>query len=347
MTSAFHDGSIMTLADILYPYVFAYRWSIRSGENDARYDPHVDRATAIMRARLVALRVSGIDTSLSMRVGEFKFERPTPIVEIYLNDMAMAGQQAADIAPPWSNVPWHLMVLMEEAVSRGWVTFSRSEAQRRKAAWLDLVRDEDTKRRLLSLLTELQQQGYVPDALTELVSVKEARERWSGLRKFYEMRGHFLVTNGPYSMKAWSEEATVLEVFRDLTYPLGVGSFDTFAIPRRAFITKVDQSGSRLKIFADIESVRKLPRSYEIVREPLATTTSKVKDLVCRYVVLAADGTVASSGYGRLEEDKTFAVDLKANLPLGAYTVVAALYVNGNTMNADITRIAYRVTGDS
>lgn len=347
MTSAFHDGSLMTVADVLYPYVFAYRWGVRGPGDDTRYDPYVDRATAIMRARLVALRVTGIDTSLSMRVGEFKFERQTPIVEIYLNDTATPGQEAAAIAPPWSNVPWHLMVLMEEAVSRGWVTFSRGEAQRRKVAWLDLVRDEKTRRRLLSLLTELQQQGYVPDALSELVSASEARKRWTSLRKFYEMHGHFLVTNGPYFIKGWSEEATVLQVFRDLTYPLGVGSFDAFAIPRRAFITKIDQTGSRLKIFADIESVRKLPRSYEIVREPLVTTTSKLKDVVCRYVVLAADGTVASSGHGRLEKDKTFVVDLKNKLPLGAYTIVAALYVNGNSMNPDIMRIAYRVSGDS
>jgi hypothetical protein len=347
MMSAFHDGSVMTVADVLYPYVFAYRWGMRGPGNDARYDPYVDRATEIMRARLVALRVTGIDTSWSMRVGEFKFERRTPIVEVYLNDTATPGQYAATIAPPWSNVPWHLMVLMEEAVLRGGVTFSHGEAQRRTVAWLDLVRDEETKRRLLSLLTEFQQRDYVPDALSELVSASEARERWTSLRKFYEMHGHFMVTNGPYSLKAWSEEATVLQVFRDLSYPLGVGSFDAFAIPRRAFITKIDQTGSRLKIFADIESVRKLPRSYEIIREPLANTTSKLKDVVCRYVVLAADGTVTLSGNGRLEKDKTFVVDLKDKLPLGTYSIVAALYVNGNTMNPAIRRIAYRMTGDS
>ena len=35
--------------------------------------------------------------------------------------------------------------------------------------------------------------------------------------------GHFLVTNGPYKLKAWSAESVTLEAFRDLTYPLGVG----------------------------------------------------------------------------------------------------------------------------
>jgi hypothetical protein len=347
MTSAFHDGSAMTVADILYPYVFAYRWGVRGTGDHTRYDPYIDRATAIMRERLVALRVVGIDTSLSMRVGEFKFERQAPIIEIYLNNTATEGQQAAAIAPPWSNVPWHLMVLMEEAVSRSWVTFSRGEAQRRKVVWLDLVRDEETKRRLLSLLTEFEREGYVPDALTEFISTSEARGRWTALRKFYETHGHFLVTNGPYLLKAWSEETAMLEVFRDLSYPLGVGSFDALAIPRRAFITKIDQTSGNLKIFADIETVTKLPRSYEIVRKPLANITSKLANLICRYVVVAADSKVVLSGRGRLQDDKTFVVDLKDRLAPGTYTIVVVVYVNDNTMNPEIKRIAYRVSSDS
>ncbi|MDX1488434.1 MAG: hypothetical protein R3268_09555, partial [Acidiferrobacterales bacterium] len=347
MTSAFHDGSAMTVADVLYPYVFAYRWGVRSDQSRARYDPYVDRATAIMRERLVALRVVGIDTSLSTRVGEFKFERQAPIIEVYLNDTTTDRQQAAAVAPPWSNVPWHLIVLTEEAVARGWATFSHSEAQRRNVAWLDLVRDEKIKRQLLSLLTEFERQGYAPDVLTELVNASEARERWSGLRRFYETHGHFFITNGPYALKTWSEEATVLEVFRDLSYPLGVGSFDAFAIPRRAFITKIDQTGGKLTISADIESVRKLPRSYEIVREAFANISSKLPNVICRYVVLGPDRRVALSGQGRLADNKTFVIDITDRLPTGVYTILTTLYVNDNTMDPDIKRITYRVPGDS
>ena len=46
------------------------------------------------------------------------------------------------MAPPWSTLPWHLLVLMEEAVERGWAAFSQAEAQRRGVDWLDLVRSE-------------------------------------------------------------------------------------------------------------------------------------------------------------------------------------------------------------
>ena len=59
-----------------------------------------------------------------------------------------------------------------------------------------------------------------------------------------------------------------LEAFRDLTYPLGVGSYDAYAIPRRGFITKVDWSGDRLTLTGDIEIVEKFQRSYKLVRTP-------------------------------------------------------------------------------
>ncbi len=42
-----------------------------------------------------------------------------------------------------------------------------------------------------------------------------------------------------------AERGVVLRfgAFRDLTYPLGVGSYDAYAIPRRGYVTKVDRDG--------------------------------------------------------------------------------------------------------
>ena len=53
-------------------------------------------------------------------------------------------EQDAVIAPPWSTLPWHLLVLMEEAVERGWAAFSQEEAtapRRRMARSRSLRRD--------------------------------------------------------------------------------------------------------------------------------------------------------------------------------------------------------------
>ncbi len=351
LLSTFHDGTRMSAADVLYPYVVAYRWGVPSSDPPTHYDAYIDRATALMREHLVGLRVVGIDkTSKSIRFGDLSLERDQLIVEVYADAVPANTEQAAVIAPPWSSAPWQVIALMEEAVTRGWAAFSQVEAQQRQKPWLDLVRDDRLQQRLLSLIEQFARDGYRPQVLRQLVSVDEARGRWHALKAFYQQHHHLLVSNGPYLLKSWSDDATVLQVFRDPGYPLGIGSFDSYPIPRRAFITKIERRDHGVSISADVERVDKAQRSFEIVREPLAQrpSASWKKDVVlCRYLVIGADGRVLLTGLGRRQEDSTFTIDLKDKLAPGVYSVITALYVNGNTMNPDIRQIRYRVPGGS
>jgi len=163
----------------------------------------------------------------------------------------------------------------------------------------------------------------------------------------YQARGHFLVTNGPYQLKAWSADGATLDVFRDLSYPLGVGSFDAYAIPRRGFITNVEGDGSRLRILADIETIMKYQRSYDIVRTPLQSLlrSDVLRDAPeCRYVVLDASGNVVLAGTATPADDATFRIDFTGKLPAGQYTALAEITVNGNASNVEIRRIPLRVS---
>ena len=73
--SAFHDGTRTTGADLLYAYMFAFRWGVRA-DTGAHYDPAIDAATATVRRHIAALRVIGLDTaSRSFRVGDVNFVR--------------------------------------------------------------------------------------------------------------------------------------------------------------------------------------------------------------------------------------------------------------------------------
>ncbi|MFQ5937637.1 MAG: hypothetical protein ACE5LB_14635, partial [Acidiferrobacterales bacterium] len=197
MASAFHDGTKTTTADLLYSYVFAYRWSASGSNGSATYDPHIDESTSLIRAHLVALKATGVDvTSKSTRVGDFKFVREIHVVDVYLNTAAVDLQHVTAIAPPWSTLPWHVVALMEAAVSRGWAAFSKEQAASRQLPWLDLVRRDELNVQLLSLVKKFERQGYRPESLRELVSEDEARRRWSALKTFYGKYLHFLVTNG-------------------------------------------------------------------------------------------------------------------------------------------------------
>src|SRR5205807_4240530 len=276
--SAFHDGTRTTPADLLYAYMFAFRWGVRGEGENGHYDPAIDAATAPMRNRLAGVRIVGTDTkSKSFRVGDVDFVRELLIVEVFATMPPGDPEQDAAVAPPWSTLPWQLTVLMEEAVSRGWAAFSQAEAWRRGIEWLDLARSEATNARLIALVETFERDGYRPETLRPLVSVEDARKRWAALAGFYQQHGHFLVTNGPYQLKRWSAETVTLEVFRDLSYPLGVGSFDAYAIPRRGYITKVERQSDRLRLSADVETVMKFQRSYRIVREPLPAVAAEVR----------------------------------------------------------------------
>ncbi len=252
---------------------------------------------------------------------------------------------AAAVAPPWSTLAWHLLVLMEEAVQRGLAAFSLEEAKRRGVAWLDLVRDRELLGRLAGLVAEFEQAGYIPESLKGLVRTDQARERWEALRKYYEKHGHLLVTNGPYRLDRWSEKGVVLQVFRDTSYPLGVGAFDQYVLPPKAHISRLERRAGSLRITAEIEKAVRAQRSYTFVREPLRKTSATGPypvQAVCSVVVIGPGGTVVHAGTGSVEADGSFAVNLKGLKP-GRYTVMTAIYQNENTVKPDIRTLQYRV----
>ncbi len=346
--SAFHDGTPMDVSDILYAYMFAYRWGVRNDADASHYDPAVDAATAALRQRLVGVKFIGTDSkSKSFRVGDIDVVRELFVIDVYTTSAPEDPDQDAALAPPWSTLPWDVLVLMEEAVSRGWAAFSQAEAERRGVEWLDLARSDRLKGQLAPLVAAFARDGYRPDSLRGLVSTDAARKRWTALAAYYQAHGHFLVTNGPYQLKAWSADGATLDVFRDLSYPLGVGSYDPYAIPRRGFVTKVEGEGSRLTISAEIETIMKYQRSYDIVRTPLQSVPST--DLLraapeCRYMVLDSAGNVVLTGIATPAEDATFKMDFTGKLPSGHYTALAEITVDGNAANAEIRRIPVEVS---
>src|SRR5215470_15795082 len=87
MGSAFHDGTRMNAADLLYAYMFAYRWGASAEADERASDPLVAAATAVMRARLLGVRVVGTDTtSKSFRFGDLEYVRELFIVEVYTSN---------------------------------------------------------------------------------------------------------------------------------------------------------------------------------------------------------------------------------------------------------------------
>lgn len=342
LASAFHDGTRMSAADLLYPFVFAYRWGVKRGQPPTEYEPFVDTSTALLRERFAGLRILRVEQDV-LAFGDDKLTYDVPVVEVYINHRSPDPLQVAAMAPPWSTLPWHLLVLMEHAVTRGLAAFSREEAERRGIVWLDLARDPKLRDALASLVDEFERQSYLPDSLRGFVAPSEARERWMALKYFYDKHRHFLVTNGPYRLHQWSDTATVLQVFRDLTYPRGVGAFDRYAIPLRASVTRAELRGARLEVQAEVEKVERFGREYRIVTEPFSKKTlerDKRSLPVCRYVVVGSTGTVLTAGTLEATDADIFSIPL-AELAPGRHTIMVALSVDGNEVNPRVKVIPW------
>ena len=342
--SASHDNTRVTPADALYPYSFAARWGTRrAGAGD--YDPSVDAATAVSRAALAAVRLVGVESEVR-RYSDITFTYVIPVIEVYLKTAATDPQELAALAPPWSAVPWHVTALMEEAVRKGVGAFSAAEAKRRGVRWLDLARDARTREELGRILDGLASANHIPEPLQRLVGADEAQTRWAALRQFARRRGHYLVTNGPYQLEKWTDGTVVLQVFRDMNNPLGVGTYDRFAIPRRAYISRIDARGDRLEVSAEIERTEKFLRDFRVVREPLGSPDEDKVDVpVCRYVILGADGVVAAAGVSREVQASRLIVDLKGRLKPGSYTALVALALGDNLVGLEVATAQFRVDG--
>jgi hypothetical protein len=311
LASLFHDGSRMSQADLLAPYIYAARWGV----------------APLARDRLAGVRPVRVDRKTVELGPDLTLAYDVFVVDVYLRRLAGGANESASVAPPWTSVPWHVLALIDEAVARRLGTLSG----------LDLVRDQGVKPALGGLVDRFARDGHVPEALRGRVTADEARERWTALRRFFRQHGHLLVANGPYLLDKWTADSAVLQVFRDLSYPLGVGTFDRFALPRRAFVAGVEAKGDRLEVAAEIERVFRYQRTYELVREPFGSAASAdqaTKDtLACRYVALGGDGRVLAVGEAAGPRGNRFGIDLAA---VPARTVVLALSLNGNTMNPDV-----------
>ncbi len=335
-----HDGARLGVADVLYPYAFAARWG---GERGGReHDPEVERASALTRRALAAVRVTGVIKEVK-ELADLQLMYDVPTVEVYLKP-ALDAATAAAIAPPWSPVPWPVLALMEQAVARGLGAFSEREARRRGVPWLDPVRDPRQRAALAALAAELERAAWVPDALRGFVPPEEARRRWAALRAFGRARGHLLATAGPYVLGKVTAEGVTLPVFRDFTYPLGVGSFDQYPIPLRAFVLRTERRGERLEIQAEVESIEKFARSYKIVREPFRPQPANEKfrePLTVHWVVLGPNDEVAAAGASHDVHNGRLVVDLAGRLKPGAYRVQLALALNGNLVNPEVKVVPY------
>src|SRR5262245_53596285 len=346
LASPFEDGSEMDVADVIYPFVFVHRWGAKMNGN--AHEPRLEKTLAAMQKCLVGLKVARVERMKHVIAENWEVFTNSPVVEVYLRDVPHDELQVAAMAPPWSTMPWHLLALMEEAVTRGYAAFSQKESERRRIPWMDLVRDQGLQTKLLALITQFERVSYRPETLKEFVTAEAAQARWRALAAFAGKNGHFPVTNGPYRLAQWTPDTAVLQAVREVTYPLGFGTFDRFVHPPRAVIESLTHENGMIAVRANAELILKMGRDYKVTKEPLLRTTMRGTFgllVVSRYLLIGPDGKVRNLDKMHWEDDGRFTITLPERLPPGEYTVNLAIFLDGNSMVPSARSLRFRIGG--
>jgi hypothetical protein len=179
------------------------------------------------------------------------------------------------------------------------------------------------------------------------VSATEARERYRKLREFHAAHGHWLVTNGPYMLERWDGAKAVLRVFRDPTYPKGLGSFNAYAMPLKGYVTRIERRGSVAEVHTEAEWLERFGREVQVVRgsfaKKLAEKLSTAGDSpppVCHYMLVDGEGAVAKAGAVRAGNTGVCRLELARGTGQkaapGGYRLVVASVLEGSIVGAPV-----------
>src|SRR5438094_440031 len=140
-----------------------------------------------------------------------------------------------------------------------------------------------------------------------------------------------------------SYEVAVLAVFRDPTYPKGIGSFNAYAVPLKAHVTRIERRGYGAEVHTETEWLERLGRDTRIVRGSFAAKLAERLSAVappapvCHYLLIARDGAVAAAGAVRAGAEGTCRLQLKTP----GYRLMVAAVLEDSTANAPIRHVPW------
>ena len=182
------------------------------------------------------------------------------------------------------------------------------------------------------------------------MTAEEARARFRKLREFYAAHRHWLVTNGPYQLGKWDGRKAVLGVFRDASYPKGIGNFDPYAVPVHAYVTRIDARADGADVSTESEWLERLGREVRVARGSFAKRLAERitgKDAtaapVCHYMLVGEDGAVASAGSAKADGNGTCHLEFASSAMLRGrrFRLVTAAVLEDNMDNLTVKIVLF------
>ncbi len=218
----FHDGTMMTIADVMAALAFTYEWASMDFEGDPFYDSSVDSSATPFLETIKGIEVIN-ETAIAVYADyyhpysdgaiawnyDFFTDLPVQIWDA-MEYVVVANGPATGTDYYWEDV--------EPEV--GLDLISASHAEDIMAAMENLLNEGWTVEVNGSVVRQVDA-PYVSPYAAPWLTADEAAERFQNSIAFIEQFGHAYISNGPFMIEQYRPEERFMELtaFRDESYP--------------------------------------------------------------------------------------------------------------------------------
>lgn len=225
--SNWHNGEKMDMNDVMHSLYFTVEWGTQTDENDKSFDTEFTPRAA---------------QSIQTIKGVNQIDGDT--IEVYVDYWHFDEGEIAEWAVLWSSVPWEITAAMENAVTDGKVSFSRSGSTSKNVNWLSLIIPNDANI-IKNYLQEFKETNHIPKALKENnQNLEYYQNRYDSSINWIQNNQHAVISNGPFYLESYSPESRTIKViaFDDDSYPFKKGEWEIFEKTNFPSIEKIEMN---------------------------------------------------------------------------------------------------------
>jgi peptide/nickel transport system substrate-binding protein len=273
--SNWHNGIPMDKSDLLFSLYFMYEWGTNSGASDHTIDPEY---------------TSRVELGLPYFKGIRFIPEHEDIVESYLDQWHYDNKEIAASAGVWAQEPWEITAASERLVLSDDLSFSKSQSTTKSAEWLSLIIPEHANL-IKKELIKMKNENFIPTPLKNIVSLKEAKNRYEASINWIEKHNHALVSNGAFYLDRYNPSGRIIDIklFNDSSYPFERNYWSKFENPKSIQVTSVD-----FPKFIKIGEEKIFDFQILVDSVPLTTTTSS--SITTEFFLTGYNGNIISHG---------------------------------------------------
>ena len=222
-----HDGTPMSLNDLLYFEAFISKWATKQGDADKEYD---ETYSSMMRENAEMVKGWIIDYENEEITTYFDYNFPPS--EARVASMGIPSFTVSAVSGTVCGVTWTI----DEAIARMITDGSESGTQYSISPDGEYEIDILVPSHVADIKAKLQEMhdvGHIPVQLTETMTVEEAKKAYKNAIDFIDEMGHAYIGNGPFILSVYDPESNYMGLTANREWPWTADYWmDKLSVPR-------------------------------------------------------------------------------------------------------------------